>query len=45
VRDLSSAFPINDDWPPNGHVIDRSKEIVDLEQRLLRVKTIILINE
>ncbi|CAF3906000.1 unnamed protein product [Rotaria sordida] len=29
------SFPMNDDWPPNGHVVDRSKEIADLEQRLL----------
>ncbi|CAF3807694.1 unnamed protein product [Rotaria sp. Silwood1] len=30
------SFPMNDDWPPNGHVVDRSKEIADLEQRLLK---------
>ncbi|CAF5076489.1 unnamed protein product, partial [Rotaria sp. Silwood1] len=29
------SFAMNDDWPPNGHVVDRSKEIADLEQRLL----------
>ncbi|CAF3879009.1 unnamed protein product [Rotaria sp. Silwood2] len=30
------SFAMNDDWPPNGHVVDRSKEIADLEQRLLK---------
>ncbi|CAF3073951.1 unnamed protein product [Rotaria socialis] len=29
------SFAMSDDWPPNGHpVVDRSKEIVELEQRL-----------
>ncbi|CAF0778826.1 unnamed protein product [Adineta ricciae] len=32
----TASFAMNDDWPPNGHAPDRSKEIADLEQRLLK---------
>ncbi|CAF2143422.1 unnamed protein product [Rotaria magnacalcarata] len=36
------SFAMSDDWPPNGHsVVDRSKEIAELEQRLSKYDAIL----